>query len=317
MVEGAPWDRPNGRCPRRGPGLAWDEMSGPSGTYAVITPARDEARSLPRLAESLLAQTVPPARWLIVDNGSTDGTLGVAGALADEHAWIEVFSMPGSDRPVRGSAIVRAIHLGLDHLTVPTDLVVNLDADISFAPDYFERLLGVFAADPRLGMASGSCYEEVDGEWRQRHVTGTTVWGAARAYRRACLDDVLPLEERMAWDGIDEMKAHAAGWHTRTLPDLPFHHHREEGERDGSRRRARTAQGHAAHYIGYRPWYLVLRSLHHARREPSALFMIWGYLSAVVRREPQIDDPAVRAQLRDRQSLRRIPVRAREALGRR
>ena len=132
----------------------------------------------------------------------------------------------------------------------------------------------------------------------QRHVTGTTVWGAARAYRRECLDDVLPLEERMAWDGIDEMKAHAAGWHTKTLTDLPFRHHREEGERDGSRRRARTAQGRAAHYIGYRPSYLVLRSLHHARREPSALFMIWGYTVALVRREPQIADPAVRAQLR-------------------
>ena len=292
-------------------------MSVPPGTYAVITPARDEARSLPRLAESLAGQTVPPARWLIVDNGSTDGTLAIAEELGREHDWIEVLSMPGTNRPVRGGAVVRAVHFGLEHLSDSTEIVVNLNADISFAPDYFERLLGAFAADPKLGMASGSCYEEVDGEWRQRHVTGTTVWGAARAYRRACLDHVLPLEERMAWDGIDEMKAHAAGWHTMTLTDLPFHHHREEGERDGSRRRARTAQGRAAHYIGYRPWYLVLRSLHHAIREPSALFMIWGYASAGVRREPQIADPAVRAQLRDRQSLRRIPLRAREALGRR
>ena len=177
--------------------------------------------------------------------------------------------MPGTDRPVRGGAVVRAVHFGLERLSEPTEIVVNLNADISFEPDYFARLLGAFAADPKLGMASGSCYEEVDGEWRQRHVTGTTVWGAARAYRRACLDDVLPLEERMAWDGIDEMKAHAAGWHTMTLTNLPFRHHREEGERDGTPPCPhRSGPSHFVH-IGYRPWYLLLRSLHHAVREPS------------------------------------------------
>jgi glycosyltransferase involved in cell wall biosynthesis len=88
-------------------------MSVPPGTYAVITPARDEARSLPRLAASLAGQTVPPARWLIVDNGSTDGTLAIAGELGREHPWIEVLSMPGTDRPVRGGAVVRAVHFGL------------------------------------------------------------------------------------------------------------------------------------------------------------------------------------------------------------
>jgi biofilm PGA synthesis N-glycosyltransferase PgaC len=292
-------------------------MSVPPGSYTVITPARDEACSLPRLARCLAGQTVPPARWIIVDNGSTDGTLAIAEELARDHGWIEVVTMPGGARPVRGGAVVRAFHAGLEALAEPADVVVNLNADISFQPDYFARLLGAFAADPLLGMASGSCHEEVNGVWRQRHVTGTTVWGAARAYRGACLEDVLPLEERMAWDGIDEMKASAAGWRTMAITDLPFRHHREEGERDGSRRRARTRQGHAAHYIGYRPWYLVLRSLHHARRDPTALAMIWGYAAAAARREPRHPDPAVRAQLHHRQSLCRIPARAREALGRR
>ena len=203
-------------------------MRVPVGSYAVITPARDEAKSLPRLAESLAGQTVRPARWLIVDNGSTDETLTIAEELAREHGWIEVLTMPGTDRPVRGGAVVRAVHFGLERLSEPTEIVVNLNADSRSSPTTSRGSSRAFAADPTLGMASGSGYEEVDGEWRQRHVTGTTVWGAARAYRRACLDDVLPLEERMAWDGIDEMKAHAAGWHTMTLTDLPFRHHRRK-----------------------------------------------------------------------------------------
>ena len=46
----------------------------------------------------------------------------------------------------------------------------------------------------------------------QRHVTGSTVWGASRAFRWACLQEILPFEERVGWDGIDEFKANARGW---------------------------------------------------------------------------------------------------------
>ncbi|HET8952338.1 MAG TPA: hypothetical protein VFN44_17580, partial [Solirubrobacteraceae bacterium] len=193
--------------------------------------------------------------------------------------------------------------------------VVSMDADISFEPDFFERLLGEFAADERLGIASGSGWEISNGVWKQRHLTGSTVWGAARAYRRACLEDVLPFEERLGWDGIDEFKANARGWTTRTVVDIPFHHHRPEGARDGSWR-MRVDQGKAAHYVGYRPWYLALRALHHARRQPSALALLWGYVS-VVGRSDRLPDPAARAYVRRQQSLRNVPLRAREVLGRR
>ena len=197
------------------------------------------------------------------------------------------------------------------------DVVVKLDADTSFDPGYFERLISEFAADPELGMASGTCHELEDGEWTERHVTGTTVWGASRAYRRACLEQVLPLEHRMGWDGVDEFRANARGWKTRTFKDLPFRHHRREGERDGAPRRARFAQGRAARFLGYRFWYLARRALWHARREPAALAMIWGYVQAVRRREPRLTDTSAREYLRSQQSVRQLPLRAAEAIGRR
>ena len=81
--------------------------------------------------------------------------------------------------------------------------------------------------------------------------------------------------------------------------------------------RARRNQGLAAHYLGYRPWYLVLRSLWNARRELSALAMIAGYADAVVRRTPRSSDEAARAYLRSQQSVRALRMRAREAVGRR
>lgn len=284
--------------------------------YAAITPARDEVSNLPRLAEALAAQTVPPAAWVIVDNGSTDGTVELARDLAERHAWIRVLEVPGERDPVRGRPIVRALHAGIASLDPLPEIVVTLDADISFEPGYFERLLAAFAADERLGIASGSGWEIEDGAWAQRHLTGSTVWGASRAFRRECLQAVLPFEERLGWDGVDEFKANARGWATRTLVDVPFRHHRPEGERDGAWR-MRVDQGRTSYFVGYRPWYIAARALHHARRSPSGLGLVWGYAGAALRREARLQDRDARAYVHSQQSLRKLPLRAREALGRR
>ena len=286
--------------------------------YAVITPARNEAANLARLSAAIFAQTVLPEQWIVVDNGSTDGTADVAQTLANGRGWIRILSVEGGSSAERGAPVVRALEAGIDALfREPVDIVVNVDADISFDPDYFERLLRRFADDPQLGIASGSALELEQGAWVQRHVTGTTVWGASRAFRWQCLQQVLPFEPRMAWDGVDEFKANSLGWHTATFVDLPFRHHRPEGQRDGSAWRARRNQGEAAHYLGYRSWYLLARSLWQARRGPAALGMVWGYAGAALSRKPRLEDPAARAYLRRQQSIRRLPLRAGEAIGRR
>jgi len=284
-------------------------------TYGVITPARDEAEHLPRLAASLAAQTVRPSRWVVVENGSEDDTLGVARRLATELDWLRVVSCEPSSRAARGAPVVHAFHAGIDALDLPVDVVAKVDADVSFGQDYFERLLAAFAREPKLGLASGTCYDRLAGESKERLVTGNHVWGAARAYRWDCLRDVLPLEAQMGWDGIDVVKAQTHGWRTATFRELPFHHYRREGTRDGSRWSAWLAQGQAARYMRYRPSYLVLRSLHRAFREPAALAILWGYVAATARREPRCDDPAVVARLRAGQRFRALPIRARQALG--
>jgi glycosyltransferase involved in cell wall biosynthesis len=287
-------------------------------SYAVITPTRDEVENLPRLASCLTSQTKRPRSWIIVDNGSSDGTLALAQRIAAEHDWVQALSLPGASTADRGAPVVRSLQAGIQVLASnPTEFVVNVDADISMDDDYFERLFERFAADATLGIASGSAFELDRGEWRQRHVTGTTVWGASRAYRWECLQEILPLEERVGWDGLDEFRANARGWQTTAFEDLPFRHHRREGERDGTPWAARRNQGNAAHYLGYRAWYLVLRALWQARREPAALAMVWGYALAAARREPRSQDRLGRAYLRRQQSLRLLRHRASEAAGRR
>lgn len=285
--------------------------------YAVITPVRDEAENLPRLAAALAAQTKQPERWIIVDNGSVDGTPSLAAELAATHPRITAHSIASGSRE-RGAPIVRSFSAGIALLReggLP-EIVVNVDADVSFDPDYFERLTRALASDPALGIASGTGCELQGGRWRARHLTGTTVWGATRAYRRECLEDVLPLEERLGWDGIDEFKANSRGWRTGIVPGLEFRHHRREGERDGGWE-SRVEQGRFAHYVGYRPSYVVARAAFNTLRDRAGLGLLWGYAGASFARGPRLQDAPARAYVRRQQRLRHLPLRALEALGRR
>jgi UDP-N-acetylglucosamine transferase subunit ALG13 len=285
-------------------------------SYAVVTPVRDEAPDLPRLAGCMAAQTHLPVAWVIVDNGSVDGTPRIAAELAREHDWIRVRRVPGQPVATRGAPVVRALRAGIEALGELPDVVVKVDADVSVGADHFARLTAEFAADGALGIASGTRHELQDDQWRRCHVTGTSVEGQCRAYRRRCLADVWPLEERIGWDGLDEMKANVLGWRTRTLRDLPFRHHRTVGERDASRIAAWVVQGRANHYMGYRPYYALLRALHRARRDATALALAWGYVAAAARGSPRCPDTGVRDYVRRQQGLRRLPARVREARGR-
>ena len=287
--------------------------------YALVTPARDEAENLGRLAACIVAQTVQPAEWIIVENGSSDATGEIAADLAEKTPWVRLVRREEPAEAVRGGAIVRAFEAGVAVLAERTDIVVNLDADVTLAPDYFERLLEHFEANPTLGIASGSAFELENGVWRQRFATRSTVWGATRAYRRECLNDVSPLEQRLGWDGLDELGAIARGWETATFLDLPFHHHRRVGERDPHTRATWIAEGRLAHYMRYRPGYLMARAVYCALRDrqAAAFGLLWGYGAAALAHEPRWDDDEAAAYLRRLQRIRALPSRAQEALGRR
>lgn len=283
-------------------------------TYAVVTPARNERRNLAALQECLAAQTAQPKRWMIVDDGSTDGTLDVACKAAARHPWIHVLRLAPRSKQGRGGPVVRSFTAGVRALGELPDVVVKVDADVTFAEDYFERLLEAFVNDPDLGIASGVCHELEDREWEPIFGTRSHVWGAMRAYRRECLELVLPLEEREGWDELDALKARLEGWSTGVVVDLPFRHHRPMGQRDG-RRRVWLAQGETAHYMGYRFSYLLARTVYRVVHEPQALMMLVGWADAAVRRRPRVADVRVRDYLREQQRIRKLPLRARETRG--
>jgi biofilm PGA synthesis N-glycosyltransferase PgaC len=283
-------------------------------SYAIVTPARNERDNLERLAESVLAQTHPPAWWVIVDDDSDDGMQAVAADLAATHDWIVLRETgAGNDRLAEGRRQGRdleAFRLGLKTLPAPVDVFIKVDADTSFEADYFTRLLERFAEQPELGIASGSCYELRDGEWERIKVAGSHPRGASRAYRWDLLDDVFALEPQLGWDGVDEVMAELRGYRTEGFKDLGFRHHRRVGEREG-RMRAGSALGRQAWYMGYRPSYVMLRALYRARENVASLAMVWGYAAAAARGAPRCPHPVVIDRVRAGQRLRVVVRRGR------
>jgi glycosyltransferase involved in cell wall biosynthesis len=278
-------------------------------TYALITPARNERENLERLAESVLAQERAPAAWVIVDDGSDDGMEALASRLAAKHAWITIHGT-GRDaaavhRGRREGRDLEAFRLGVRRLPRPVDVFVKVDADTSFDPDYFALLLERFAADPRLGIAGGACYELENGVWERYKVAANHPRGASRAYRWELLDDVMALEPVLGWDGVDEVMAELRGFRTQGFTDFGFRHHRPVGHREG-RLRAGAALGRQAWHMGYRPSYLLLRALYRARQNATSIAMVWGYVAAAAVGSPRCSQPNVIDHVRDRQRIRRV-----------
>jgi glycosyltransferase involved in cell wall biosynthesis len=277
--------------------------------YAVVTPARNEEGNLRRLGAAMIVQTRLPAVWVVVDDGSTDATPSVLQELASAHPWIKPLERTGAVREdsladgLRKGRDLDSFLLGAVPLRDEVDVIVKIDADIDFEPDYLEQLICRFEADPLLGIASGTSYERENGKWVRRARTESTVWGQSRAYRSECLADLMALESCLGWDGLDEVSVQLRGLRTKTFLDVGFRHNRPQGGRERSWLHQGEALGIAAWYMGYRPSYLILRALYRARRDPAAIAMLWAYFHNAFRRVPRCPNAEIVRALRQRQRL--------------
>jgi glycosyltransferase involved in cell wall biosynthesis len=275
---------------------------GPLPSYAVISPVRDEAADLGRLAESLVAQNHPPLRWVIVDDGSTDRTRAIAEAYAAEHDWITVVSSEERHDRERGAPIVRAFQQGRSLLCERPNIVVKLDGDLSLPAHYFATVAGTFASDPRAGIVGGVLLVQDRGQWRPESTR--QVVGALKAYRTSCLDDIGGLHPSMGWDGIDEYAARARGWTVHVLGGLTATHHKRRGSKQRWHR-ARWEEGRGNHYMGYTASFLVVRALYRMAVDRPRVFgglvLATGFLAARLTGAPRVDDAPAVALLRQEQ----------------
>ncbi|HKK50414.1 MAG TPA: glycosyltransferase family A protein [Myxococcota bacterium] len=267
--------------------------------YVVVTPARDEEETLPHTIDSMRAQQIPPARWIIVDDGSTDGTLEIARRAEQELPWLEVMSRGDRGHRALGGGVVETFDEGLDRLDgLEWDYVVKLDADLSFEPDYFERLLRRFDDNPRLGMASGKTFLMDDGQKKIEWCHDEHVRGPAKMYRAECFEAIGGLVAVRGWDMIDETRAQMLGWETRSYIDIELIHHRPIDGRQSNVLSSRYRMGELYHFLGYHPLYHLARSLRSAVQDfpivVGGIALLLGYVSAALRRRERYDEEYVR-----------------------
>lgn len=269
----------------------------------IVSPVRNEAAHIERVVRAVAAQELPPARWVVVDDGSDDGTLELLRALAAEVPFLEVMEAPARvSAPVRDRLAIAAAPRTFNAGLATVDLgdythVMKLDGDIELAPSYLRELMERFAADPGLGLAGGVLDEPTaTGAYRRIAIPATHVHGALKCYSAACFEAIGGVQERLGWDTIDETYARMRGFRTITFRDLVSIHHRPIGSADG------TLRGHARHgecaYIAhYTPTWVTLRAFKVGRRRPvgaSGAAFLFGYLRAAARRVERVPDPAYR-----------------------
>jgi poly-beta-1,6-N-acetyl-D-glucosamine synthase len=270
----------------------------------IISPVRNEARHIERVVRALAAQELPPARWIVIDDRSTDGTLEALRSLDGDVAWMTVLEADARpleprarDRLARAAA-PRNFNAGLAHDDWRQYThVMKLDGDIELPPDYMRKLLERFAADPTLGLAGGVLVEPTaSGGYRPIKIPRNHVHGALKCYSRECFAAIGGVQERLGWDTIDETYARMHGYRTKSFDDLVSIHHRPLGSADGVLR-GRARHGECAYIAHYPPLWVVLRSFKIALSKPRVLSGMWflfGYLRAALRRTERVPDSSYR-----------------------
>src|SRR5262249_28180253 len=157
--------------------------------YVVVTPARNEEKYIGLVLESMIAQTHRPERWVIVSDGSTDRTDDIVAGYQKRCDWIRLVRMP-ERRDRSFAAKVQCINAGLNELKdLEFDVVGNLDADISFEPDYFAFLMEKFGQNQALGVA-GTPFVEKGRHYDYRFTNIEHVSGACQMFRRECFQSI-------------------------------------------------------------------------------------------------------------------------------
>jgi glycosyltransferase involved in cell wall biosynthesis len=247
---------------------------------------RDEQEHIETTLRSMLAQTVRPKRWIIVDDGSADRTAEIVDQYAGEHPWISLVKLPRRAKRNVGSPVVQAFNAGLEHVRGEKfEFIVKLDCDLRIAPKYFGQLLARFEQDPRLGIASGAYLELHNAVWERVPMPDYHAAGACKVLRARCFEEIGGFVVSRGWDTVDEIRAQTLGWRTQHFPDLTFDHLKPEGSSRGSLYTSRL-HGEVYYLTGGSLSFFLFKVAHRlvAGKPPilAGLMLLAGYLKPLI-----------------------------------
>ena len=261
--------------------------------YIIITPARDEEEHLAETIAAVARQTILPLQWIIVNDGSTDQTGSILNRHAEIYPWITAVHRENRGYRQAGGGVVATFNDGYEQLQFTDwEFIVKLDADLTFAPEYFEQCFAEFKRDSRLGIGGGGIYHDEDGEWKIEENPKFHVRGATKIYKKECWEALGGLLQAPGWDTIDELKANMLGWKTRTFIELRLFHHRVTGAAAGAWKDC-IKNGRANYITGYHPLFMLLKCMRRLPKRPyilGAVGLSWGFLSGYLQGISRVHD---------------------------
>jgi poly-beta-1,6-N-acetyl-D-glucosamine synthase len=260
--------------------------------YVLLTPAKDEEATIGITIDSVVGQALLPVEWIIVSDGSTDKTDSIVAEASRAHPWIRLVQLP--IRATRSfSAVVQATETGLKTLTSTRHEYVGLlDADVRFAPTYFERLIERFERNERLGLAGGMVLDV--GASNQRPPRNVDdIPGAVQFFRRACFDSLgglLAIPEG-GWDALTCAKARMNGFETKLITELVVDHLKPRNISEGGVVRRTWQLGIRDYALGYHPLFEIAKCLGRIAESPfllAAISRFVGYCTAMSQRRSRL-----------------------------
>lgn len=253
--------------------------------YALVTPARNEAAYLPKAIDSVFRQTVLPVRWVIVSDGSTDGTDDIMRSAAQAQPFVHLVTRTEVKGGRSFASKAFAFRAGYEALNgIDYDFIGNLDADVSFASGYYEAMLAEMVANPRLGVASGVIVEHTATGVKQLTLTRNHASGAVQFWRRECFEEIGGYRPASVGgvDSLAVLTARMQGWESRTFPPLVVVHHKPVDSASGGRGvRIAYRAGMTEYHIGTYFPFAVLKAVRRWKQTPmflSSAARIFGFL---------------------------------------
>lgn len=290
----------------------------PSRRYCVITPCRDEARYARRTLDAMVRQTVRPALWVIVDDGSKDETPAILADYARRYPWIRVVTRADRGERKVGPGVIDAFYSGYATID-PADYeyVCKLDLDLDLPPRYFELLIERMEANPRIGTCSGKAYFvppgrpddvvtfPIDGGQGlvSEKLGDENSAGMTKLFRRTCFEQIGGFVREVMWDGIDGHRSRELGWIAVSWddPELRFAHLRPMGASHKNLWTGRVRHGFGQWFMGTSPAYIVASAVYRMTRPPvfvGGVAMLYGYFRSMARGVPRYGDAEFRRFLR-------------------
>lgn len=266
--------------------------------YVLITAARNERAFLRNTIISVISQTILPQRWIIVSDGSKDGTDELVLDYSSTYDFIQLIRRDASHHYSGFSSKVFAIKEAYKIIgTIDYQYIGILDADVSFEADYYEKIISRLKTNKHLGIAGGVILEKEEEVFKVRKTNNErSVAGAIQTFKRECYEQIGGLTPiRLGGeDWIAETMARMRGWEVKAYSDCRVNHHKS-GAKTRGLWQERLRLGLMDYALGTHPLFEVFKCIRRFKEKPllvGALYRFCGFVLGCCNREkrPVSDD---------------------------